>query len=681
MKTRYVFMAMTLAALASCALEAPEIPEAPVSNRKVLVATMDDGTRTSISMNSAGTHADVVWNSGDKIRVFGVISASAGMYSREFTTNDGGSNVAEFYSDNWSPSSAPLTYLAFYPAERYTSFAPSENDGEYWFAIAVPPVQTAVKGSIERGLNQAVSYAGGKASALGQLHFKNVLSLVHFKLAGAGASKVRSVKLQTTYTVAGDGLYFASPGGEGYVDMTRFAAMNYDHTKYVTLEGSFEAGGDYYFAVAPGESDGFSLTFTDANGDFIIKSSTAKISPKRSHIVELGTINLDNSFSSLPPGVERYMTQTKGTRPVDLVVIGDGFTSALQNVFKTRARAAIDFLFQTEPYKTYRDWFNVYIIPTVSKESGASKTDGNWNVTEKHDTYYKTSWGANSYNDMWTDTDIVFQTVETNCPDIIKGKIDIDDVSILMLINDTRYAGICFHYPYGRSLALVPYMNGGANTSWTYPATTAVSESEVSAGMRSTTQEEFALYGTTTGNWMNIVLHEFGGHGFGRFADEYWGGNSYVTSTVIEGHSWPSPTSLNVSATYDNVPWKTDLLDNQAVMSLMWDSRYDRIGVFQGADTYPLNRWRSEKISCMIDNRPYYSTWQRVLIVKRIMELGGGTFDMETFLDNDDPTDPVRDAVSSGTPPLAGQGLFPYDGPSGPVKFYPPLPPPVMVKD
>ena len=139
------------------------------------------------------------------------------------------------------------------------------------------------------------------------------------------------------------------------------------------------------------------------------------------------------------------------------------------------------------------------------------------------------------------------------------------------------------------------------------------------------------------------------------------------------------PTSLNISATYDNVPWKADLLDNLAVMSLMWDSRYgERIGIFQGAGTYPLNRWRSEKISCMIDNRPYYSTWQRVLLVKRIMELGGGVFDMEAFLDADDPTDPVRDVASGSTIGLGGVGSgVSADAP----KLYPPLPPPVMVTD
>ena len=33
------------------------------------------------------------------------------------------------------------------------------------------------------------------------------------------------------------------------------------------------------------------------------------------------------------------------------------------------------------------------------------------------------------------------------------------------------------------------------------------------------------------------------------------------------------------------------------------DANYGRIGIYQGGGTYLYGRWRSEKISCMIDNR------------------------------------------------------------------------------
>ena len=80
------------------------------------------------------------------------------------------------------------------------------------------------------------------------------------------------------------------------------------------------------------------------------------------------------------------------------------------------------------------------------------------------------------------------------------------------------------------------------------------------------------------------------------------------------------------------------------------------------------NRWRSEKVSCMIDNRFYFSTWQRMIIVKRIMSLSGSAYSEASFWEHDNPADPLRDAVSGQT-----QGQ-----PRLPRRVMPMLPPPVL---
>jgi hypothetical protein len=73
-------------------------------------------------------------------------------------------------------------------------------------------------------------------------------------------------------------------------------------------------------------------------------------------------------------------------------------------------------------------------------------------------------------------------------------------------------------------------------------------------------------------------------------------------------------------------------------------------------------------ISCMIDNRLYFSTWQRMLIVKRIMSLSGSSFDAATFWANDVTVDPVRD-----TPAAPSTSKF-----VRPRRVMPLLPPPVL---
>ena len=71
-----------------------------------------------------------------------------------------------------------------------------------------------------------------------------------------------------------------------------------------------------------------------------------------------------------------------------------------------------------------------------------------------------------------------------------------------------------------------------------------------------------------------------------------------------------------------------------------------------------------------MDNRRYFSTWQRLLIVQRILDIAGETFDINHFISKDDPTDPLRDIVSSATYGSVTEKI--------PPKIKPMLPAPVM---
>ena len=162
--------------------------------------------------------------------------------------------------------------------------------------------------------------------------------------------------------------------------------------------------------------------------------------------------------------------------------------------------------------------------------------------------------------------------------------------------------------------------------SWSFPKYQAVNIRDNSEGYRETTDEERDELGRHVGDWLNTFIHEFGGHGFGRLADEYWN-TTYKEPGAIAGHSYTVPYSLNVTGIYGEYPWQADLLDNLDE----WIARnpdYARIGIYHGGNVSLYYRWRSEKTSCMIDNRPYFSTWQRILIVRRILEKAGETFDM-----------------------------------------------------
>jgi hypothetical protein len=81
----------------------------------------------------------------------------------------------------------------------------------------------------------------------------------------------------------------------------------------------------------------------------------------------------------------------------------------------------------------------------------------------------------------------------------------------------------------------------------------------------------------------------------------------------------------------------------------------------------------------MIDNRPYYSAWQRILIVRKIMEKTGETFDMDEFIAKDVTLDPIRPVVpATASPEERSQILMRARSQALLVPEMPMLPPPVL---
>lgn len=656
MRKLWIIAAMAAAVLAAaCSEQGLEISVVPSGTEelKVFYASFDEGTKTTLSFNGSGTHADVLWEAGDQIRVCGtgIYNNSAGLYAYDvFTTQDGGAAKATFSCPGWNPA-VSSRISALYPASLWPEGYFYYNDSdELEHALCVPPVQQAVAGGLESGLS--ISTASNDSADTEELHFKNILALVRFRLDGSSVGEVTKVRFQANRPLSGDLIY--CPEIQEF-DLAGWYDVAYGgHQYHVDLTGPFEAGKDYYMAMVPGTSQGFKLYFYDDKDQVILKSSKKTLELNRSRIADFGTITL-GEFGALPEGVEAYMTHTKGSKPACIAVVGDAFTASEQSKFTNLAHKAIDAIFNTEPYKTYKDYFTVYLMQAVSNESGASVTDGKGNIITAHDTYFKSKWG-DGYADMGSDDSIVFDFVKERCPEILNGALTINEVPVLMIINDSRYGGMCWTWSSGCCIAHVPYTYEGKQIAWGIPSPIAASNSSPDGGLREITEDDLnAIGGYSYGDWRNTAIHEFGGHGFGRLADEYWGGTGVAPSAVIGGHTAYVPADLNISGRYDIVPWQTEVLDELESGKYFNDMDKlllcaGRAGKFQGGDGYPLGRWRSEMISCMIDNRAYFSLWQRMLIVKRIMSLCGETFDIQDFYSKDVPYDPVRDSQASGAP-------------------------------
>lgn len=332
------------------------------------------------------------------------------------------------------------------------------------------------------------------------------------------------------------------------------------------------------------------------------------------------------------------------TNPVTLVVLGDGFTQEhlMRNgLFEQSATKAIEFMFNVEPFKTYRDYFNIYFIAAESNEAGADNTS----TGEMKDTYFGAGWN-DSYSDMAADYNTIFSFVQKYCPDLKSRKTDIDHTAVFLLVNDPRYGGMCWTWSSGRSYMICPLTDRPLAWQGAQPEIT----------------------GTSTGDWRNTFLHEGGGHCFGKLTDEYYYGENRYPNTTIAQHFWSVPFGKNViadkSSTSTSNYWKHMVNDRQ----------FPKVGYYEGAMQYGKGIWRSEIISCMIDNRRYYNAYSRQLLVERIKSLAGETFDYNDFLSKDVNYDEILDGNGRSQSGIYGKNFAPSD-----IKIYPPLPSPKLI--
>jgi PKD repeat protein len=154
---------------------------------------------------------------------------------------------------------------------------------------------------------------------------------------------------------------------------------------------------------------------------------------------------------------------------MNLVILGDGYTSTQQDKFVQDAKVVTNGFLAEEPFKTFRDSINVYALKVVSNQSGASL-----NPSNLIDNYFGSSfwsYGIERLLVAWR-SNLVMNVLNANTPFYDNG---------IIMVNDSRYGG-----------------SGG----------------------------QFTVFSTHE-QAVELMLHELG-HSFSGLADEYWAGNQYA---------------------------------------------------------------------------------------------------------------------------------------------------------
>ena len=184
----------------------------------------------------------------------------------------------------------------------------------------------------------------------------------------------------------------------------------------------------------------------------------------------------------------------------NIVILGDGYKKkdlAAGGKFERSARSAMDSFFAIEPYKTFMNRFNVYMVAYESTDEGTDIKSSNIDKNTYFGTYCEGGGNTAAY-------------VADSAPVIAAVKSAVGSA-------DAQYY---------RSIAIV-LMNTDENSGSTgYPFRDY--KSGFANGYASFAIAVLAANSTGTNG---LVKHEAGGHAFGRLADEYYNNGSTASSS------------------------------------------------------------------------------------------------------------------------------------------------------
>lgn len=317
--------------------------------------------------------------------------------------------------------------------------------------------------------------------------------------------------------------------------------------------------------------------------------------------------------------VDQLQRATEGAG-IDIVLMGDAFSDReIEDGSYDRAmQRAMGHFFSIEPYKSFRNYFNVYSVKVVSKNegyfTGAENALGS---------FFKGS------STIGGDSKLC-RKYALRVPGMTEEKLD--NTLVIALMNSDRYGGISYLTYSDKS----PYGSGFAAC--------------------------YFPLGSDQNTFAELLHHEAGGHGFAKLGDEYSTGAGPIPQSVSDQiRAWSAYgwwRNIDLTSDPSAVKWSHFLMDNRYAN--------EGLGVFQGGYAYGSGVFRPTSNSIMNDNKGGFNAPSREAIYMRIMWLAHGPnwkYNYEEFVKWD-----ARNRKRQASVPERASD-----------RRYVPLPPPVVI--
>lgn len=275
-------------------------------------------------------------------------------------------------------------------------------------------------------------------------------------------------------------------------------------------------------------------------------------------------------------GLTSLLQKSSTGSGIDLILMGDAFSDRqiADGTYSGVMQNAMEAFFSEEPYKSYKNYFNVYTVNVVSMTEGYDQAGQ----------ALESGFGEGTFV-YGNDKKVIDYAKKAISEDRL------DDAAIIVMMNKDAYSGTCYMFDapdgdYGRGLSIA-----------------------------------YFPVNSIPDNFNGLVLHEAGGHGFAKLADEY----AYETNGTINYNNISAIRANEQYGWWKNIDFTND--PTQVKWSqFISDSRYvnENIGCYEGGLTYWSGVWRPTENSIMRYNNGAFNAPSRYAIWYRINKLAFG---------------------------------------------------------
>ena len=294
-----------------------------------------------------------------------------------------------------------------------------------------------------------------------------------------------------------------------------------------------------------------------------------------------------------PENVEMVLQEASaGEEEIPIFILGEGFAASdiIDGSYLDLMNKQVEYFFDIEPFRTYKNYFTVSTVIAHSPESGI----GNESVSKEN--RFET---IDFYGSYLCDFQKLKNYVKT-----VSAHISDDNIQkslIIVMMNYNCFGGYVYIEDDGTTICFCPL----SDDSYPY-------------------------------DQRGIIQHFAGGRGFGKLAREDTYHYDFMSLCSCPGcnkkdeyfrakeHGWYDNVSL--SGKMNDVPWS----------HLIFHEKYSHmVDVYEGGLGHARGVYRSEINSCMNTYIPYYNTISRESIVRRIMGYAGKEYSFDEFVAND----------------------------------------------